>query len=204
MIGKKVGFTSRGMRERFNLKEPDYGSIFKTDIHEQGVAFDTSKYITPRVEGEIAFILNKDLRGPGITVADVVTATEGVMACLEFVDSRWAFDIDILHSIADNGSCGGFMLGSKLIPLRNIDLRYVAMFMMKNGNLVGSGAGVEVMGDPANAVAWLANKMAEDGTYLKAGDIILSGAIIAAEDVKKGDVMSVNFSQLGEINIRFE
>lgn len=203
VVGKKVGFTSRAMRERFNIDIPDYGSLFSDQVFAQGTPIDTEKFVKPHVEGEIAFLLGEDLQGPGVSVADVHRATQGVMACLELVDFRWGFTPTFYDSVADNAACGGFLLGSKLVPLQDLDLRYIAMFMTKNGNLVNSGAGVEVMGDPANAVAWLANTLAEHGSGLKSGQVVLSGAITAAEPVKAGDSMTVCFSQLGEMSITF-
>lgn len=155
------------------------------------------------MEGEIAFVLHIDLAGPGVTTADVCQATKGVMACLEFVDFRWDFNVSFFDSVADNAACGGFLLGSRVVPLHGLDLRYIAMFMMKNGELVSSGAGVEVMGDPLNAIAWLANKLGEHGDRLRAGDVVLSGAITAAVPVVAGDSMNICFSKLGNIEVRF-
>ncbi|MDR1376537.1 MAG: 2-oxopent-4-enoate hydratase, partial [Synergistaceae bacterium] len=171
VVGKKIGFTGRGMRRQFGIDTPDYGNLFDDQMFVQGTTLDTVKFVKPRVEGEIAFLLKKDLAGPSVTVYDVLDATQGVMACLEFVDSRWDFDITFMDSIADNGGCGGFLLGSRMLDLKGLDLRYIAMFMTKNGELMYSGTGVEVMGDPLNAVVWLTNKLTEHGTHLKAGDI---------------------------------
>ena len=203
VVGKKIGFTSRGMRERFNIDIPDYGCLFSDQVYAQGVPIQTAQFVKPHVEGEIAFLLKKDLVGPGVTVADVYDATRGVMACLEFVDFRWGFASSFYDSVADNAACGGFLLGSKILSLQGLDLRYIAMFMQKNGSLLRSGAGVEVMGDPVNAVAWLANKLAEHGNCLKAGEVVLSGAIVAAEPVVAGDAMTVCFSELGTIEVAF-
>lgn len=204
VIGKKIGFTSKAMREQFNFDQPDYGNLFLDQSYATGSAIDVSKFVAPRAEGEIAFVLKEDLSGPGVTSADVLRATEGVMACLEFIDSRWDFKFEVVDSIADNGGCGGFLLGSKLVKLDGLDLRYIAMFVKKNGELISSGTGVEVLGDPLNAVAWLANKLAEHGTHLKAGDVILSGALTGAVPVAKGDVLNVSFSTLGDVDVRFE
>lgn len=206
VVGKKIGFTGKAMRQQFGLKRPDYGNVFSDQVFPQGTPIAVDNFFNPKVEGEIAFILKSDLRGPGVTVSEVVQATQGVMACLEFVDTRWdmaRMKFDIRHSIADNAACGGILLGSRLVPLEGLDLRYLAMFVEKNGELVSSGAGVEVMGDPANAVAWLANAMAEHGNYLKAGEVILSGAITGATPVQAGDSMQVSFSQLGSISVKF-
>ena len=202
VVGKKIGLVSRAMQKMMNVDQPDYGHIFAQQMHSQGTPIDTAKFITPRVEGEIAFILDKDLTGPGVKASDVVRATRGVMACLEFVDSRWE-EFDVYDSISDNASCGGFLLGSKLVPLENLDLRYIGMFIEKNGELHSSGLGVEIMGDPLNSVAWLANKLSEFGISLKAGEVVLSGAITSMVPVTKGDILQVSFSTLGSITVRF-
>ena len=203
VVGRKVGFTGKAMREKFHIDIPDYGNLFHDQYYPQGQPIAAKKFIRPHVEGEIAFLLHKDLAGPGVTAAEVYRATAGVMACLEFVDFRWGFDITFCESVADNAACGGFLLGSKVVPTDGLDLRYIAMFLQKNGELVSSGAGVEVMGDPPNAVAWLANKLAEHGDRLRAGDIVLSGAITAAVPVAGGDSVSVCFSELGNIEVKF-
>ena len=204
VVGKKIGLTSRGMQEMFKTNEPDYGNLFSDQLYLQGAPIPRERFIAPMVEGEIAFVLREDLRGPGVSPADVIRATHGVMACLEFVDSRWDASLfGLLNSISDNASCGGFLLGSKLVPLDGLDLKHIAMFVEKNGNLVSSGAGVEVMGDPCNAVAWLANSLAQHGGGLKAGDVILSGAITRAVPVVKGDWLRVSFSVLGDVGVYF-
>ena len=205
VVGKKIGFTSQAMRKLFEISEPDYGNLFSDQIYSQGTPIKRDKFTRPLVEGEIAFILKGDLKGPGIGASDVVRATEGVMACVELLDSRWDLPKLIgLDSIADNGTGAGFLLGSKLVPLNDLDLRLIAMYIEKNGALISSGAGVEALGDPLNAVAWLANKMSEYKDCLKAGDIILSGALTGAVPMQAGDSMQVYFSALGSISLRFE
>lgn len=206
VVGKKVGFTGNAMRKQFGLERPDYGNVFSDQVFAQGMPLELSKFIAPKVEGEIAVVLKNELRGPGVTASEVIQATAGVMACLEFVDTRWDLSkmkFDIKHSIADNAACGGILLGSKLVPLDGLDLRYLAMIVEKNGEILSTGAGAEVMGDPLNAVAWLANAMAEHGNYLRAGEVILSGAITGATPVKAGDSMQVSFSVLGSISVKF-
>lgn len=204
IVGKKIGLTSRGMQEQFNTDRPDFGSLFSDQLFPQGAPIPAGRFIRPMVEGEIAFIMETDLKGPAVSPADVVRATRGVMACLEFVDFRWDIpQFDVFHSIADNASCGGFLLGSTLVPLESLDLRRIAMFVEKNGRLVSSGAGVEVMGDPLNSVAWLANSLAAHGDGLKAGDVVLSGAITKAVPVTAGDSLLVSFSVLGDVGVCF-
>ncbi|MCC8195034.1 MAG: hypothetical protein LIP28_10350, partial [Deltaproteobacteria bacterium] len=140
VVGKKIGLTSRAMQRQFDVTRPDYGNLFSDQLYPQGEPIPAAKFIRPMVEGEIAFVLKDDLQGPGVTPADVVQASRGVMACLEFVDFRWDVPpkFDVFHSIADNASCGGFLLGSKLVPLENLDLRHIAMFVEKNVVLVSS------------------------------------------------------------------
>lgn len=204
VIGKKIGFTSQAMRRQFSINQPDYGNLFDDQIFHQGTPIQTLNLIDPRIEGEIAFVLKDDLVGPGITIADVFRATSGIMAAIEIVDSRFGAGIKFEDSIADNASCGGFVLGSRVLNLEGLDLRYLGMFIEKNGLLQSSGTAVEVMGNPLNAVAWLANQLAEHNTRLKAGDIILSGAITGAVPVANGDVINVSFNKLGNIQVRFE
>ncbi len=204
VIGKKIGFTGKAMRKQFNIDQPDYGSLFADELFVQGTPIDTSKFISPKVEGEIAFLMKEDLKGPNCNVYDVLRATEGVMACLEFVDGRWGTDgITFIDSVADNGGCGGFLLGSKMLRLVDLDLRAEGMYMLKNGELMASGCGVEVLGDPLNAVAWLADCLARHGDYIHAGDILLSGALCGALPAAPGDNMSICFSRLGTIDIKF-
>ena len=204
MIGKKIGFTSQAMRDALGIDQPDYGNLFSDAIYPQGVPMQRDRFIIPKVEGEIAFLLKDDIKGPNCTAYDVIKATEGVIACLEFIDSRWGAGFSFYDSISNNGSCGGFMLGSKMLKLDRLDLRHVGLYMTKNGKLVNSALGVEVMGDPINAVVWLANQMAEHGTYLKAGEVILSGSLVAAVPVEKGDCMSISFTHFGTMEICFE
>jgi len=204
VIGKKIGFTSQAMRKQFGINQPDYGNLFDDQIFQQGSPIQTVNLIDPRIEGEIAFVLKNDIAGPGITIADVCRATYGIMASIEIVDSRFGSGIKFEDSIADNASCGGVVLGSSVLNLEGLDMRYLGMFIEKDGLLQSPGTAVEVMGNPLNALAWLANKLAEHNTYLKAGDIILSGAITGAVTVTKGDVVNVSFSRLGSIQIRLE
>lgn len=203
VLGKKIGLTSRAMRAQFNVDQPDYGNLFSDQYVLRGEALEASRFIAPKVEGEIAFIMRTALEGPCVTVADVLRAVEGVTACLEFVDSRWDFPMNVLDSIADNASCGGFALGNRLLRPDVLDLRREGMFVERNGALVASGTGVEALGDPLQAVVWLVNKLAAYGEGLAPGDIVLSGALTGATPASKGDVFHVSFTHLGEIGVHF-
>ncbi len=204
VVGKKIGLTSKSMQRLLGVNEPDYGHLMDTMLINEGEYVDTKQLIQPKVEAEIAFILKDDLKGPGVTVADVLRATEGVMPALEIIDSRIkGWKIKIQDTIADNASAARFVLGGKMTSVKDIDLRLVGMVFEVNGEIVSTAAGASVMGNPAIAVAWLANKLADYGTYLKAGEIILAGSLIAAVDVKPGDTVKATFDRLGSVTIKF-
>lgn len=204
IVGKKVGFTSKGMQNMFKISEPDFGHLFDEMAVNSGQIVDISKMIDPRVEGEIAFILKGDLKGPGITAADVYKATEAIMASIEIVDSRFeGWKITGIDSIADNAANSRFVLGNVFFDIKGIDLRTIGMYMDKNGELINSGTGIEVLGNPVNSIAWLANKLSKYGLSLNAGEIILSGAVTGATKVEKGDFINVNFDKLGSVSVKF-
>jgi 2-oxopent-4-enoate hydratase len=204
IVGKKIGLTSKAMMEMLNVNQPDYGHITDRMIVIENDPIDTSKLIAPKVEAEIAFLLREDLEGPGITPARVIQATEGVFPALEIIDSRikdWR--IKIFDTVADNAGIARLVLGSKLTKIENIDLRLVGLVMKKNGEIVATAAGASVLGNPVDSVAWLANKLSEFGVSLKRGEIILSGSLIRAFDVRPGDSVVAEFDRLGSVSTRF-
>ena len=169
-----------------------------------GETMDMDQLIAPRAEGEIAFVLKKDLMGPGVSTADVLAATEGVMACFEIVDSRIKdWKIKIQDTVADNASSCAFILGNRLVSPRELDLNLCGMVVEKNGQIVGTGAGAAALGSPVNAVAWLANTLGRFGIGLKAGEVILSGALSALVPVAAGDYMRVTIGGMGAASVRF-
>lgn len=205
IVGKKIGLTSKAMQQLLGVSEPDYGHLLDNMLILEGEACKRDELIWPRVEGEIAFILKDTLKGPGITVADVLRATEGVMPAIEIVDSRIRnWEIKLADTIADNASSARFILGSKMIPVKNLDLRLIGMVLEKNGRVINTGAGAAVWGNPVAAVAWLANKLGEFDIALEEGEIILSGALTAAVDAAAGDVFTVSFQELGSVSVYFE
>lgn len=204
VLGKKIGLTSPAMQQMFNVNEPDYGHLFDDMLVYQGEEISTSRLIQPRIEGEIAFVLERDLFGPGITPTDVTRSTAGVTAALEIIDSRIReWKIKIQDTVADNASSGAFVLGSKLVPLTGLDLRSVGFVMTKNGQLAATGAGAAVLGNPVQSVAWLANKMNEYGISLKAGEVILSGSALAAVPVEAGDSILLTVDRIGDVGCYF-
>ncbi|GFN22553.1 2-keto-4-pentenoate hydratase [Thermanaeromonas sp. C210] len=204
IIGKKIGLTSKAMQDLLGVKEPDYGHLLDHMLLLEGEPCRREELLWPRVEGELAFILRDTLKGPGVTIADVFRATEGIMPAIEIVDSRIRdWKIKLADTIADNASSARFVLGSRMVPIKDLDLRLLGMVVEKNGEVVNTGAGAAVWGHPAAAVAWLANKLAAFDIALEAGEIILSGAITAAVEAVTGDVFTVSFHSLGTINLRF-
>ncbi|WP_116473615.1 2-oxopent-4-enoate hydratase [Zobellella maritima] len=205
IIGKKIGLTSRAVQTMLKVDQPDFGYLTDAMVYSQGQDVPVSELlIQPRAEGEIAFILKKDLMGPGVTSADVLAATECVMPCFEVVDSRidnW--QIKIQDTIADNASCGVFVLGDTAVSPRRVDLATCGMVVEKNGQLISTGAGAAALGSPVNCVAWLANTLGSFGIGLKAGEVILSGALVPLEPVKAGDHMTVSIGGIGSASVRF-
>lgn len=204
VIGKKIGLTSKGMQRLLNVGEPDYGHLLDDMLIPEGEPCGRGELIYPRIESELAFVLKDKLKGPGVTITDVYRATEGVMPAFEIVDSRIVdWKIKLADTVADNASSARLVLGGRMLSIKKVDLRLVGMVMEKNGEVVSTGAGAAVWGHPAAAVAWLANKLGAFDIALEAGEIVLSGAVTAAETVSAGDVYTVSFDGLGSLNQRF-
>jgi len=204
VVGKKIGLTSRGMQQLLGVNEPDYGFLMDDMLCEADLPISKSRMLQPKIEAEIAFILKKPLAGPGVTVPQVLQATEGIMPAFELVDSRIAdWKIKLADTIADNASSALFVLGSTMIPLNGIDLRTLGMVFELNGEVKETGAGAEVLGHPAASVAWLANKLAAYGQELKAGEIILSGALKKAYEIAPGDLFTATFHGVGQVKAFF-
>lgn len=204
VVGHKIGLTSLAMQQLLGVDQPDFGHILDTMMVPNGGTLRRDDLIFPRVEAEITFVLQEDLRGPGITVPRVLAATKYVMASLEIVDSRVAdWKITLSDTIADNASSCRMVVGGRCVPVDGIDLRLTGMVLEKNGEIVNTATGAAVLGHPAQAVAWLANKLAEFDVTLKAGEVILPGALSAAVTVQAGDFVQATFDHLGSVSIRF-
>ena len=204
VVGKKIGVTSKAVMNMLGVGQPDFGYLLDGMVYNEGESIPMDSLIQPKAEGEIAFLMNKDLMGPGLTAADILAATEGVMACFEIVDSRIQdWKIKIQDTVADNASCGVFVLGDRLVDPREVDLTTCGMVLEKNGEIVATGAGAAALGSPLNSVAWLANTLGRLGIPLKAGDVILSGALAAMFPAAKGDFFRVSIGGLGECSVRF-
>ena len=205
IIGKKIGVTSKAVQNMLNVHQPDFGYLTDRMVYGNGDEMPISEQlIQPRAEGEIAFILKKDLIGPGVTNADVLAATEAVMPCFEIVDSRIKdWQIKIQDTVSDNASCGLFVLGDSAVNPRKVDLSTVGMVVEKNGQIISTGAGAAALGSPVNCVAWLANTLGRFGIPLKAGEVILSGSLVPLEPVVAGDYMRVEIGGIGSASVRF-
>jgi 2-keto-4-pentenoate hydratase len=203
--GKKIGLTSLAMQELLGVNEPDYGHLLHSMEVENAGVIAREQLLHPKVEGEIAFILKKDLIGPNVTVEDVLDATKYVAAALEVVDSRVEnWKIKLCDTVADNASSGLYVLGDKKCTPYELDLKEEKMEFYKNDELVNEGLGKAALGDPAYCVAWLANKLNDFGIHLKANEVILSGALSAAVDAASGDKFAAKFHTLGEVKVNFK
>jgi 2-oxopent-4-enoate/cis-2-oxohex-4-enoate hydratase len=205
IIGKKIGVTSKVVMDMLGVDQPDFGYLLSDMIYFDGDEINvTDNMIQPKAEGEIAFVLKEDLMGPGITSSDVIRATKFVMPCFEIVDSRIKdWKIKIQDTVADNASCGYIVFGGKAVHPNDIDLVTCGITLERNGELLHTGAGAAALGSPVNAVAWLANTLGKFGVGLKAGEVILSGALCAMVPIKSGDNMTINIGGLGSASCRF-
>jgi 2-keto-4-pentenoate hydratase len=205
VVGKKIGLTSKGMQAQFHIDEPDYGIIVDKAVFREGKPFPTKQLILPRIEAEIAFLLRDTLKGPGITLANVLKATEGVIPAFEVIDSRIRdWKITVKDSIADNASNAAVILGGKITPISDIDLRLTGLVLEKNGEMIATAAGAEVLGNPAQSVAWLANKLSEYDIALQSGEFIMSGSLTRAANVEPGSFFRATFDRLGPVSVLFE
>ncbi|MEN1935841.1 fumarylacetoacetate hydrolase family protein [Paenibacillus sp. 102] len=204
VIGKKVGLTSDVMQQMFGVDEPDYGHLLDDMKVESGSVIAVDSFVSPKVEAEIGFILAENLSGPNITYVDVLMATKYIVPTLEIIDSRIAdWKIKLADTVADNGSSAKVVIGNQLSNVSEVDLRTAGMTLYKNNSLIATGAGAAALGHPAQAVAWLANKLSEFNISLKAGELILPGALSGAITVQCNDLIRADFGSLGSVSIKF-
>jgi 2-keto-4-pentenoate hydratase len=202
-LGYKVGLTSKPMQLMIGVDSPDYGPVLSSTYYRDGDEVPLSRFIQPRIEAEIAFVLGEPLRGPGVTVTDAWRATTGVAAAVEIVDSRFAdWRIRLADTVADLASNGAFAISGRLVPLGGLDTRLIGMTLTRNGELVDTGAGAAALGDPLAVVAWLANTLGEVGVGLEPGHLVMTGALHAAVPMAAGDVFRADFDRLGPVTLR--
>ena len=205
VVGHKIGLTSKAMQEQLGVNEPDYGFILDTMVVPSGSTLPRSAFLLPRIEPEIAFWLAEDLHGPGVTAEQVLAATQGVSAALELVDSRienWR--IKLVDTIADNASSARLIVSQQLVSPQELDLAAEGVELLCDGETVGTGTGAAVLGHPAIAAAWLANKLAEFGVSLLKGQVVLPGAMCASVSVASGKTYRAVYARLGEMSVSFE
>jgi 2-oxo-hept-3-ene-1,7-dioate hydratase len=210
VIGHKIGLTSRAMQRSSNINEPDFGLLLGDMLFENGGDIPINRFIVPRVEVELAFRLSRPLQGPGCTIMDVLDATDYVMPAIEIIDARIE-QVDaatgrmrkVVDTISDNAANAGLVLGGRPVRPMEIDLRWVSALLHRNGIIEDSGVAAAVLGHPAQGPAWLANKLADYGECLEAGEIILGGSFTAPVPAAEGDSFHVDYGSLGTISVRF-
>ena len=210
VIGHKIGLTSRAMQIASQISEPDYGTLMDTMLLRDGSEVEAARFIVPRFEVEFAFVLARPLKGPGVTLFDVLNATDYVVPALELIDARIEqFDRTtqaprkVLDTIADNAASAGIVLGGRPMRPDAVDWRWAGALLFKNGVIEESGLGAAVLNHPANGVAWLANKLAAHDEGLAAGEIVLGGSFTRPVACAAGDTFHADYGPLGSISVRF-
>ncbi|MEI3609165.1 2-keto-4-pentenoate hydratase [Pseudogracilibacillus sp. SO10305] len=205
IIGKKVGLTSKAMQDMLQVNEPDYGHLFKDMELANKAVISTETMIAPKIEAEIGFVLKEDLVGPNITFLDVLMATDYVVPTLEVIDSRIKdWKIKLIDTVADNGSSAKVVIGEGKKYVHEVNVRTVGMTLFKNDEMISTGAGAAALGHPAEAIAWLANKLSSFDIVLKKGELILPGALSGAVQVEAGAHIKADFGALGSVEVSFE
>ena len=204
LIGHKVGLTSKAMQRSSQIDEPDYGHLFDDMMIADGARIPHDKYCRPRVEIELAFIMGKTLKGPGVGLPEVLRATEYVVPAIEIVDARLQDSArDFFDTVADNGAAAGIVIGGRPVGALDVDLRWVGGIMYKNSEIEETGVAAGVLGHPALGVAWLANKLGSHGVALEAGHLVLAGSFTRVVLAQKGDTLHADFGPLGGIAVQF-
>ena len=203
LIGHKVGLTSKAMQRSSQIDEPDYGHLLDSMMVADGGRVPHDNYCLPRVEIELAFVLGKPLEGPGVTLPDVLRATEYVVPAIEIVDARLQDPRKIFDTVSDNGAAAGIVIGGRPVGPLDVDLRWVGGIMYRNSEIEETGVAAGVLGHPALGVAWLANKLGSLGVTLEPGHLVLAGSFTRVVFAKKGDTLHADFGALGGIAVQF-
>jgi 2-keto-4-pentenoate hydratase len=205
VVGHKVGLSSKVMQQMMGVDEPDYGHLLDEMQVFEDVSVKAGKYLFPRVEVEVGFILSDDLPGAECTEEDVLAATEALVPSIELIDTRIKdWQIKICDTIADNASSAGFVLGKARVSPADIDVKAIDAKLTRNGEVVAEGRSDAVLGNPVTAVAWLSRKVESFGVRLKEGDIVLPGSCTFAIDARPGDEFVADFAGLGSVRLSFE
>jgi 2-oxo-hept-3-ene-1,7-dioate hydratase len=203
IIGNKIGLTSKAMQLSSQIDEPDYGVLHDYMVVEDGAKVPWERYIVPRVELELVFVLGKPLEGPGVGLLDVLRATEYVVPAIEIIDARVQNPRKIFDTVADNGAAAGLVIGGRAVGPMDVDLRWVGGLMYRNADIEETGVAAGVLGHPAMGIAWLANKVGRFGTVLEPGRVMLSGSFIRPVWAQKGDTLRADFGPLGSLSVQF-
>ncbi|MFE0358996.1 2-keto-4-pentenoate hydratase [Streptomyces nigra] len=204
LVGHKIGLTSEAVQRQLGVDQPDFGALLSDMVVAQDDQVPFGRLLQPKVEAEVALVLKADLPDADCTIDDVIAATEYAVSALEIVDSRIAdWDITFVDTVADNASSGLYVLGEQRVRLDEVDLAAVSMSMSKNGEVASEGTGAACLGSPLYATLWLAHTLAGLGDPLKAGDVVLTGALGPMVVAAPGDVFAASISQLGDVSVRF-
>ena len=208
--GRKIGLTSRAMQQSSQIDEPDYAPLMDDMFFDNGSDIPIERFIAPRIEVELAFILGKPLRGPGVSLFDVLSATDYVTPAIEIIDARIEqFDRDtkvprkVFDTISDFAANAGIVLGGRPVRPLDVDLRWVGALLHKNGVIEETGLAAGVLGHPGNGVAWLANKLAPHDEQLNVGDVVLAGSFTRPTTALRGDSLHADYGALGSVAFRF-
>lgn len=203
IIGHKIGLTSKAMQASSKIDEPDYGYLFDDLLLNDGAKVKFEDFCVPRVEPELTFILKEPLKGPGIGLIDVLRATEYIVPSIEIIDARVTEPRKIFDTVADNGAAAGIVLGGRPVRPEDVDLRWVGAIFYRNSEIEETGLAAGVLGHPAMAIAWLANKLAPFDITLQPGDLMLSGSFTRPVWAAKGDTLHADFGPLGSVSVQF-
>jgi 2-oxo-hept-3-ene-1,7-dioate hydratase len=202
-IGHKIGLTSRAMQMASKITEPDYGHLLDNMLYNDGAQIPADRFMAPRLEVELAFVMGETLEGPNVRIYDVMRATEFVVPALEIIDYRTEVPRAITDTIADNAAAGAMIVGGRTIRPMDVDIRWVGATLSKNGIIEESGVSAAIMGHPAAGIAWLVNKLAAVGARLEKGQIVLAGSFTRPVSVATGDVIHADYGPLGAIGVSF-
>ncbi len=203
IVGHKIGLTSKAMQAASKIDEPDFGYLFDDQLLNDGARVPFESFCKPRVEPELTFVLHSPLKGPGVQLIDVLRATEWVIPSIEIIDARVTEPRKIFDTVADNGAGAGIVLGGRPVKPDAVDLRMVGAVFYRNSEIEETGLAAGVLGHPAMAIAWLANKLGPYGTELKPGDYMLSGSFTRPVHAQKGDTLHADFGPLGSVAVQF-
>lgn len=204
IVGRKIGLTSVAVQRQLGVDQPDFGALFADMAVPDGAEVPAGQLLQPKVEAEIAFVLGRDLPDRACTVVDLLRAVDFALPALEIVDSRVRnWDISLVDTVADNASCGLYVLGGTPVPLTRVDVRAATMTMTRGGVTASEGTGADCLGSPLHAAVWLASALAERGDPLRAGDLVLTGALGPMIPTAPGEEFEAHISELGSVRVRF-